>query len=372
MEVVNKAMNNTKSHGKYNDVIWYDEALRQMPALMPAEESSHIGSSIRLENVTEADIYEDPEFVCTAFLEAIKLPGRDVLSNPDKALKAIQAAIKVIRNTSNRSARAGTFLAALTCLFSACQPGNVLSNTKVGHVMAEKYSSVAELASASSSELDEIINFASDSIKPKQDNSPQPDNHKKVQYPAGNTITIMLTDLGKFDSEYSTNESMKTYRQLESVARIDGCDTEYLGRIKIVIRVIDPSDSVNMNKIKSHGSSTAVTDGLSMVGDVPIIPINSIPIPNTESLANLLSHEIKHPFPFIVANILRTRHENNNQAPKVPSGAYKLYTAKLDSSEKIDKTKSVWMITGTPLNPLDASVSTKCNILPKKKSEKEK
>ena len=41
-------------------------------------------------------------------------------------------------------------------------------------------------------------------------------------------------------------------------------------------------------------------------------------------------------------------------------------------TEKIDKTKSVWMITGTPLNPLDASVSTKCNILPKKKSEKEK
>lgn len=366
-------MNIKEVQNEYNYATWYDDVARQMPRLMPVENGTDsYGAGILLENVTEADIHENPDRACTAFFEAIKIPGRDILANPDKATKAIQAAVNVIRNPNHRTSRTGAFLAALACLFSACQPGNVLSNTKVGHVMSEKYSSAADLTSASSSELDEIVNSASASITPKQSDNPQSNNHKTVQYPAGNTISIMFSELGKFDSEYSTNESMKTYRQLESVARIDGCDTEYLGRIKIVIRVIEPSDSVNMNKIKSHGSSTAVTDGLSMVGDVPIIPINSIPIPNTESLANLLSHEIKHPFPFIVANILRTRHENNNQAPKVPSGAYKLYTAKLDSSEKIDKTKSVWMITGTPLNPLDASVSTKCNILPKKKSEKEK
>lgn len=354
-------MNNTKSHGKYNDVIWYDEALRQMPALMPAEESSHTGSSIRLENVTEADIYEDPEFVCTAFLEAIKLPGRDVLSNPDKALKAIQAAIKVIRNTSNRSARAGTFLAALACLFSACQPGNVLSNTKVGHIMAEKYSSVAELASASSSELDEIINSASDSIKPKQDNSPRPDNYKKVQYPAGNTITIMLTDLGKFDSEYSTNESIKTFRQLESIAGIEGCDKEYLNRIKIVVNVIDPSsDTTTMAKIKMQNSSTAFTDGIAMIDSVPTIVITSIPIPNTKSLANLLSHEVKHPFPYIIANLVRKHPLYKEIKLNMIVQNYIAYSNELDKMEHIVKTPNEWNIGGTPFNPLHSVISNNC------------
>lgn len=353
-------MANNDTEKKYKPASWFDDAEAEMKSLMPLEGPAALSL---LESVSDDAILEHAEAVCDACFEAIKLPGKDLLSNPRKAFRLIRAALNVLKNPMHSHPRTRSFISAAAIIFSACQPGNVLSNTKPGHQITEKYSSVEELASASFQDISNIVETISANVA---DSAAKDTSSAAPKYPAGTTITIPFTELGKVASDYSTNESIKTFRQLDSIAQLDGCDKDYLSRIKIVIKIIDHSDTAEYTKITSNESSTACTDGITGTAREPVIPILSIPIPNTQSLANLLSHEIKHPFPYIVANLLRTRPEYNHVAPPVLRNAYDAYASNLDSTEKINKTDSTWKVDGIPLDPLKTAIATKCNMLPSK------
>ena len=356
-------MANNHIKNRYNPASWFEDATSEMGGLMPMEDSE---VSTLLESVSDDALLEHSEQICDACFEAIKIPGHKLLSNPKKAFRLIRAALNVLKNPMHSHPRTKTFISAAAIIFSACQPGNVLSNTKTGHQIAEKYSSAQELALASSQDISTMADTISKTVAISTDNdsaSTQP------KYPAGTTITIPFTDLGKVASEYSTDESIKTFRQLDSIAHIDGCDKDYLDSIKIVVNIIDPSDSAEYYKIKQHKSSTAYTDGVHMIQGVPIITISSIPIPDTASLANLLSHEIKHPFPQIAANILHTLPEYRNKKPLIPVKLVEDYRDKLDSTETINKSKDTWYVDGVPLDPLQAALDTKCIIPPKQQKK---
>ena len=152
-----------------SNMYWIEDAEQQMPSLMPIDDEGNTLSSKQLEDISS------PEQICNAVFEAIKIPGSDVLANPEKAIKALRSAIKVIKNPIHAKRKTGAFLTALAVILNACQPGNVLSRTSVGKDAAAKYSSVDDLASASSSEIDSIVGAAeavssssgSDSIEKK-------------------------------------------------------------------------------------------------------------------------------------------------------------------------------------------------------------
>ena len=359
-------MANNHIENRYNPASWFEDATSEMGGLMPMEDSE---VSTLLESVSDDALLEHSEQICDACFEAIKIPGHKLLSNPKKAFRLIRAALNVLKNPMHSHPRTKTFISAAAIIFSACQPGNVLSNTKTGHQITEKYSSAQELALASSQDISTIADTISKTVAISTVNdsaSTQP------KYPAGTTITIPFTDLGKVASEYSTDESIKTFRQLYSLAHIDGCDKDYLDNIKIVVKVIDSSNGAEYAKIQKRESSTACTDGLRVVNGVPTITILSIPIPDTKSLANILSHEIKHPFPQIAANILRTLPENHNVAPSIQPESNNDYRVQLDTLESINKTGTSWKVDGSRLDPLTAAVDTKCITLPKSKVETKK
>jgi len=359
-------MANNDTEKKYNPASWFEDAGDEMKSLMPLEGPAALSL---LESASDDALLEHSEEVCDACFEAIKIPGKDLLSNPSKAFRLIRAALNVLKNPMHSHPRTRSFISAAAIIFSACQPGNVLSNTKPGHQITEKYSSVEELASASSQDISNIVDTISANVADSNLAEPM---SKAPKYPAGTTITIPFTELGKVASEFSTNESIKTFRQLDSIAHIEGCDKDYLSQIKIVVNIIDPADSTAYAKIKQHRSSTAYTDGLYMDHGAPVITISSIPIPDTASLANLLSHEIKHPFPQIAANILHTRPEYRNRKPLIPAESENEFRDKLDGSETINKAKTGWNVDGMRLDPLKAALDTKCITLPTQKDKSAK
>lgn len=191
------------------------------------------------------------------------------------------------------------------------------------------------------------------------------DNINTPQYPAGTVISIPLSDFGKPASDFSTNESIKMYRQLEYIASIKGGNSDVLKKTVVIVSIVDPSDTVEMEKIKEQNSTTSFTSGLTLHKEIPTIFVTSIPIPNTKSLANLLSHELKHPFPYIAATILSSL----SKAQDPSYAAYQAYSKKLDNTEHIKKEQHVWSIEGGPFNALTASVETKCIILPNVKTQ---
>lgn len=351
-------MANNDTEKKYNPASWFEDAEAEIKSLMPLEGPAALSL---LESISDDALLENAEAVCDACFEAIKLPGKDLLSNPRKAFRLIRAALNVLKNPMHNHPRTRSFISAAAIIFSACQPGNVLSNTKPGHQITEKYSSVEELASASSQDISNIVDTISANVA---DSASKDTSSAAPKYPAGTTITIPFTELGNVASDYSTNESIKTFRQLDSIAQIDGCDKDYLSRINVVVRIIDPSDSAEYAKITDHNSSTAYTDGLHPLNGVPTITIESIPIPDVKSLANLLSHETKHPFPQIAANILHKHPDFSNKIAEIPSISDAKYREQLDNAEHIDKRDTTWKVAGNPLNPLKSALDTKCISLP--------
>lgn len=157
------------------------------------------------------------------------------------------------------------------------------------------------------------------------------------KYMPGQTIEIPLTELGKPTFEYSGNETIKEVKLLEGVAAHDGNDADYLSTVTVVIHFVE--------SVSSFNSTTAYTEGLGG-GQGNVVTIYCIPVPNSESLAEIIGHELKHSLPYLVANIMHLGET------AVTDAMIAKYVATLDDEEHIDKSGPTWKIAGIA-NPLE-------------------
>lgn len=172
-------------------------------------------------------------------------------------------------------------------------------------------------------------------------------------YVPGDTIQFNLLDLKNIGCELSTNESIKTLRLLDSLVTVGRSDMDFLAKIKVIVSVVDPEDTDVKRKFEEMETSTAYTTGISVdiLGNA-FINVFTVPVPNTKSLANLLGHEIKHPFPIIAANILRLNPRFRG-AVSIANSTYARYSDILDSNEHVERTGDVWTVAGNLMNPVD-------------------
>ena len=113
-----------KLQNGYNDATWFDDALSQLSLIVPTDDESVD------ENYNSVDPgLNQEDDSCEILLESYKGDIRDILSDPSKASKLLRAALKVLGKRNKAKLSKNALLAAISVLFSACQPGNFLSNS---------------------------------------------------------------------------------------------------------------------------------------------------------------------------------------------------------------------------------------------------
>jgi hypothetical protein len=216
---VKKEIQNMQNQEKYNPTSWLDDAMQQMPELIPGDAMEYDGMHIVLDTISGMDIGVPPVQVCTAVTEAINMPGVNVLRRYGTALKTIRSALSVIKDNKYNAVHKNSIIAALTVIFSACQPGNVLHNTKSGQFVEENYSSANELASTSTEMKDQLVNLVMDDLVRLSDAKPSDsasignnrvDSAEKKtidNYP--HEINIRMSDIGNADGMWGTDAGRK-------------------------------------------------------------------------------------------------------------------------------------------------------------------
>lgn len=264
-------------------------------------------------------------------------------------------ALDIVKKWKVPSKLSPMVVGALALVLAACSAGKLVESRPFARKAMQVMTSLStrnpdEMTPEDTVKVNDTIEMAQDTeFAPADPEAPV----EKPMYAPGETIQFKLLDLKNVGFELSTNESIKTLRMLDSLATVERADMDFLAKIRVSVNVVDPEDPDVKGKFDEMGTSTAYTTGLSsdMLGN-SAINIYVVPIPNLKSLANVLSHEIKHPFPVIAANILRLNPRFRGAVPAANSIAER-YGEILDCNEHVERTGKVWTVAGNLMNPVD-------------------